>query len=137
MVNLGRALAAAALAAALPMAIGAAHAQHLIIGVDQKQTYDDAAKPIFAPPGKDTATIVDISNRTKPKIVANLPIPNTIVGPPVNLAITPDEHLALIANSLEEVSDGSGGWKPASSPRAWRSAVRATSPSSRIAPTTP
>lgn len=106
-----RALAGAALAAPLLGAIGATHAQHIIIGVDEKQTFDDAAKAILSPPGKDTATIVDISNRVKPRIVANLPIPNTVVGPPVNLAITPDEHLALIANSLEEVSDGSGGWK--------------------------
>ena len=31
---------------------------------------------------------------------------NTIVGPPVNLAITPDEGLALVANSLNVVDEG-------------------------------
>ena len=111
MVSLGRALAAAALSLPLLGTVGAAHAQHLIIGIDEKQGLDDDAKPVFSAPGKDTATILDISNRAKPRIVANIPIPNTIVGPPVNLAITPDEYLALIANSLELVSDGSGGWK--------------------------
>ncbi len=35
---------------------------------------------------------------------------NTITGPPVNPAITPDRHLALVANSLEWVKDGDG-WK--------------------------
>ena len=35
---------------------------------------------------------------------------NTITGPPVNLAITPDRHLALVANSLDWVKDGDG-WK--------------------------
>jgi hypothetical protein len=35
---------------------------------------------------------------------------NTITGPPVNLAITPDRHLALVANSLDWVKDGYG-WK--------------------------
>src|SRR6516225_3975166 len=35
---------------------------------------------------------------------------NTIIGPPVNLAITPDQHLALVANSLDWVKDGEG-WK--------------------------
>jgi hypothetical protein len=40
----------------------------------------------------------------------NLPLMNTITGPPVNLAITPDRHLALVANSLDWVKDGYG-WK--------------------------
>ena len=35
---------------------------------------------------------------------------NTITGSPVNLAITPDRHLALVANSLDWVKDGDG-WK--------------------------
>jgi hypothetical protein len=46
----------------------------------------------------------------KPRIVANLPLMNSITGPPVNLAITPDQHLALVANSLDWVKDGDG-WK--------------------------
>jgi DNA-binding beta-propeller fold protein YncE len=35
---------------------------------------------------------------------------NTITGPPVNLAITPDGHLALVANSLDWVK-ADDGWK--------------------------
>ena len=31
---------------------------------------------------------------------------NSITGPPVNLAITPDQHFALVANSLDWVKDG-------------------------------
>lgn len=106
-----RALVASALAAPLLGGIGAANAQHIIIGIDEKQIYDDAGNPVLRPPGKDVATIIDISNRAKPKIVANLPLMNTITGPPTNLAITPDGHLALLANSLDQISDGSGGWK--------------------------
>jgi DNA-binding beta-propeller fold protein YncE len=44
------------------------------------------------------------------RIVANLPLINSITGPPVNLAITPDQHLALVANSLDWVKDGED-WK--------------------------
>jgi DNA-binding beta-propeller fold protein YncE len=55
-------------------------------------------------------SIIDISSPTKPRIVANLPLMNTITGPPVNLAITPDQHLALVANSLDWVKDGED-WK--------------------------
>jgi DNA-binding beta-propeller fold protein YncE len=62
------------------------------------------------PAGKDTVSIIDIADPLKPKIVANLPLMNTITGPPVNLAITPDRRLALVANSLDWVKDGDG-WK--------------------------
>jgi DNA-binding beta-propeller fold protein YncE len=37
---------------------------------------------------------------------------NSIFGPPVNLAITPDERLAIVANSVDWVQDGAS-WKPA------------------------
>jgi DNA-binding beta-propeller fold protein YncE len=88
----------------------AANAQLLISGNDEKQAWDDAGKPVYFPPGKDTVSIIDIKNRTKPRIVANLPLMNTVVGPPTNLAITPDESLALVANSLDWVQDGAS-WK--------------------------
>ena len=54
-------------------------------------------------------SIIDIADPAKPRIVANLPLMNTITGPPVNLAITPDQHLALVANSLDWVKDGEAG----------------------------
>jgi hypothetical protein len=50
------------------------------------------------------------SRRVFSRIVANLPLINSITGPPVNLAITPDQHLALVANSLDWVKDGED-WK--------------------------
>jgi DNA-binding beta-propeller fold protein YncE len=86
-------------------------AQYLIVGNDEKVSFDDnTGKTITHPPGKDTVSIIDIADPTKPKIVSNLPLMNTITGPPVNLAITPDQHLALVANSLDWVKDGNG-WK--------------------------
>ena len=91
---------------------GAAEAQLIIIGNDEKQSWDSSGKQINSPPGKDTVSIIDISNRAKPRIVANLPLMNTVVGPPVNLAITPNQHLALVANSLDWVRDGES-WKGA------------------------
>jgi DNA-binding beta-propeller fold protein YncE len=100
----------AALAAALMTMAGAAQAQLLISGNDEKQTWDQTGKAVFIPPGKDTVSIIDISNRTKPRIVVNIPMPNTVVGPPTNVAITPDQSLALVANSIELVKDGDN-WK--------------------------
>lgn len=105
-----RLAALAAVAGTLFGLAGAAHADLLITGNDEKLTWDDAGKGVNHPPGKDTVSIIDIRDRAKPRIVASLPLMNTVIGPPTNLAITPDEHLALVANSLDWVEKG-GSWK--------------------------
>lgn len=96
--------------AAIAGGIQTAQAQLLISGNDEKVTWDDNGKVVPHPPGKDTVSIIDIGNRTKPRIVANLPIMNSVVGPPTNVAITPNQTIALVANSLDWVADGSS-WK--------------------------
>jgi len=103
-------IAVGAAAGALLVPAGAARAQFLIIGNDEKVWFDETGKTVNQPPGRDTVVIIDIHDPIKPRIVANLPLMNTIIGPPVNLAITPDQHLALVANSLDWVKDGEG-WK--------------------------
>lgn len=97
-------LGAAALAAAMSFS-AAAQAQFLIIGNDEKVSFNDG-KQVLSPPGKDTVTIVNIGDPTKPRIVTSLQLQNSIVGPPTNLAITPDNKLALVANSLDVIKDG-------------------------------
>src|SRR6266446_9500411 len=99
----------AAVGTLLALAVGA-RGQLLITGNDEKVSFDEAGKTVTHPPGKDTVSIIDIRDPTKPRIVANLPLMNSINGPPVNLAITPDQQLALVANSLDWVRDGEG-WK--------------------------
>jgi DNA-binding beta-propeller fold protein YncE len=86
-------------------------AELMIIGNDQKVSWDDAGKVVFGPPGHDSVSIVDITDREAPRIVANLPLMNSIFGPPTNLALTPDEKLALVANSMDWQQDGAT-WKP-------------------------
>jgi len=88
----------------------AASAQLMIIGNDEKVTWDDAGKLVLMGPGKDTVSIVDISTPESPRIVSNLPLTNSVFGPPTNLAITPDGRLAIVANSVNHVPEGAG-WK--------------------------
>jgi len=99
------------MSAALALSTGAAQAQLLISGNDEKMSWDDAAKPVLSAPGKDTLSIIDIRDRAHPRVVANLPLMNSVVGPPTNLAITPDGKLALVANSLDWVQGDGGAWK--------------------------
>jgi hypothetical protein len=90
-----------------------ASADLMIVGNDQKVTWDDAGKPVFSAPGQDSISIIDIGADPEiPKIVANLELMNSIFGPPTNLAITPDETLALATNAMNWVQEGEA-WKPA------------------------
>ena len=84
----------AAVGTLLALAVGA-RGQLLITGNDEKVSFDEAGKTVTHPPGKDTVSIIDIRDPTKPRIVANLPLMNSINGPPVNLAITARPAIGL------------------------------------------
>lgn len=83
----------------------------MIIGHDEKVVFDAEGNRSVAAPGKDTISVVDITDREAPKILISFPLMNSIFGPPVNLAITPDERLAIVANSVDWIQDGTS-WKP-------------------------
>jgi hypothetical protein len=101
-------LAGCALAAAALIALAqAAQAQLMIIGNDQKPNIVNGNATIQAP-GKDTLSIVDMSKPANLKILATIPLDNTIIGPPVNLAITPSRDLALVADTMKAVPKDNG-----------------------------
>jgi DNA-binding beta-propeller fold protein YncE len=89
-------------------AVTQAFGQVLIVGNDEKQGWDENAKPIFKEPGHDTLSVIDISKPEAPRIAATIPLINSVVGPPTNLAIHPSGEIALVANSLEPVIQGWG-----------------------------
>lgn len=83
----------------------------MVVGNDEKVGISDAGAFVFSAPGRDSVSIIDIgTDPLAPKILVNLPLMNSIFGPPTNLAITPDESLALVANSMDAQKDGAG-WK--------------------------
>jgi DNA-binding beta-propeller fold protein YncE len=79
---------------------------YMIVGNDEKVTWDDAGKLVLAPEGKDSVLIVDLADPLNPKIVVNLPLKNSIFGPPVNLDIDPTGSIALVADSMSIIKDG-------------------------------
>jgi len=94
------------LTAASMLAGAAQAAPYMIVGNDEKLVWDDQGKPVLSAPGRDSVLILDLAEPEAPKVVANLPVKNSIVGPPVNLAITPDGALALVADSVNVTKDG-------------------------------
>jgi DNA-binding beta-propeller fold protein YncE len=81
-------------------------APFLIVGNDEKLLWDDQGKPIVSPAGKDSVVILDLANPESPKIVANLPLKNSVVGPPTNVSIDPSTSVALVADSIDVAKDG-------------------------------
>jgi DNA-binding beta-propeller fold protein YncE len=104
-ISLGISLGAAVLFGGASLNL--AHAKpFMIVGNDEKVWWDDDGKTILSAPGKDTILIVDLADPENPKIVATLPLENSIVGPPVNLDIDPSGSVALVADSVDVVKDG-------------------------------
>ena len=75
-------------------------APFMIVGDDEKSGFDAAGKPVVNPTGRDAVLIVDLAKPEAPKIVASLPLENSIVGPPANLAISPNGAIAVVADSM-------------------------------------
>lgn len=103
-IAIGLSFAAAVL---LSTSFGTGHAKPLmIVGLDEKLLWDDSGKPVLSAPGKDQVLIIDLASPETPKIVAALPLKNSVVGPPVNVAIDPSGTVALVADSVDVVKDG-------------------------------
>jgi len=75
-------------------------APYMIVGNDEKPGTDAQGKPVVNPTGSDTVVIFDLANPEDPKVVATLKLENSLVGPPVNLAIAPDNSIALVADAM-------------------------------------
>ena len=58
----------------LGSSLGLAYAKpFMIVGIDEKVSWDDDGKTVLSAPGKDQVLIVDVANPESPKIVASLP----------------------------------------------------------------
>lgn len=81
-------------------------APFLIVGNDEKLLWDDKGAPVVRPAGNDSVEILDLANPENPKPIAKLPLKNSVVGPPTNLAIDPTNSIALVADSIDVTKDG-------------------------------
>src|SRR5262245_45207845 len=60
----------------------------------------NGAATVVQNPAPDTVAIIDLK-QFPPKIVAEIEVPASVVGPPLSVAITPDESLALVTAAMK------------------------------------
>lgn len=94
-------------AAALAVAIGAlpfistgAPAQIAVSSNDGKAILVNGVTSVSPTPTDDTVTIIDLGV-SPPKIIGEIKAPSSVVGPPQNVAVAPDESFALVAANMK------------------------------------
>lgn len=90
---------AAAVFACSAVSNPSAAAPFMVLGLDQKQLWNDAGERVLFPAGNDLVAILDLAEPETPRIIGALPLENSVAGPPVNVAISPDNRFALVADS--------------------------------------
>jgi DNA-binding beta-propeller fold protein YncE len=73
-------------------------AQIVVSANDAKSRLVDGVNSTVPDAPPDTVTIIELA-KGQPRILAELPVPNSIVGPPQNVALSPDGVLALVTSS--------------------------------------
>jgi DNA-binding beta-propeller fold protein YncE len=82
-----------------------AHAQLLLSTNDNKVALVNGVATVVTNPPPDTLTVIDTKS-WPPKVVAELVVPGSVVGPPFSVAVAPDESMALVtANEKLDPSD--------------------------------
>jgi DNA-binding beta-propeller fold protein YncE len=95
-----KAVVVAVAIAAVPLFSINATAQIAVSSNDGKQILVNGVGTVPANPVDDTVTIINLGV-SPPKIVAELKAPSSVVGPPQNVAVAPDESFALVASHMK------------------------------------
>lgn len=74
-----------------------ASAGHLVLSVnDGKYPMIDGVYKVADPASPDTLTILDVAS-FPPRVKGETEVHHSVIGPPVGVALTPDEKLALVS----------------------------------------
>jgi DNA-binding beta-propeller fold protein YncE len=94
-------VAAAALAAGLVAGSAVAvQAQIAVSANDAKVKLVNGKVEVLKSPPADTVSFIDMRS-SPPKVIAELNVPNSVAGPPSNVAVTPKEDIVLVAGAMQ------------------------------------
>jgi DNA-binding beta-propeller fold protein YncE len=82
------------------LAGGAASAQIVIIASDGHLVLEDGKVVVARRPGRDTVSVIRLG-RGEPVTLGQLEVPTTALGPPMSVAVSPDERLALVTAAVK------------------------------------
>jgi DNA-binding beta-propeller fold protein YncE len=91
---------ALALVLGLALAPVAAHAEIAVSANDAKMELVNGQARVVQNPSSDTLAVIDLGV-SPPKLVVEIDAPASVVGPPLSVAITPDESLALVTAAMK------------------------------------
>jgi DNA-binding beta-propeller fold protein YncE len=77
-----------------------AMAQLVVTANDNKLILDNGVAKVVQNPPPDTVAIIDLK-QFPPQIRAEIEVPTSVVGPPMSVALTPDESLALVTAAMK------------------------------------
>ncbi|MGA7994192.1 MAG: YncE family protein [Bradyrhizobium sp.] len=95
-----RAVSALITILSIAMAAPAANAEIAVSANDGKMVMENGVAKVRKEPLPDTVSIIDLSGAA-PRIVAELPAPASVVGPPPSVAVAPDESFALVTGAMK------------------------------------
>ena len=78
----------------------AADAQLAVSSNDNKVMLDNGVNKVVPNAPPDTISIIDLAV-SPPRLVAEIPVPGSVVGPPLSVAVAPDESIALVTSSTK------------------------------------
>jgi DNA-binding beta-propeller fold protein YncE len=82
------------------LAAARAEGQIAVSANDNKLVLVNGTATVVRNPAPDTVTIMDLRS-SPPRVMAEIPVPTSVVGPPVSAAISPDENLALVTSAMK------------------------------------
>lgn len=89
-----------ALVAGLSFCAARADAQIAVSANDGKMRLVNGVATVVEQPRPDSVSIIDFASGT-PRVRATIPAPASVVGPPVSVAITTDESIALVSSAMK------------------------------------
>lgn len=95
-----KALGAVALGASLTCLSVQAMAQIAVSSNDRKMVLDNGTPKVVANPKPDTATVIDLGAKP-PKVVGEIDVPGSVVGPPLSVAVSRDGSVAYVASAMK------------------------------------